>query len=153
MREVARLGLTRVSALDRQPLQYRGDALAAPENKAKRILDRTEPALQIDSGNSDSYLAYILPPAAGALDAPAPVSQDLKLLEVPPSQVAVGSSRGFGSDRGRTEEGLAEQRQFLADQVRKHGFRVCETGNAFTLANYADGYEMWLSVEPSSPVE
>ena len=93
------------------------------------------------------------PPAAGALDAPAPVSQDLKLLEVPPSLVAVGSSRGFDSDRGRTEEGLAEQRQFLADQVRKHGFRVCETGNAFTLANYADGYEMWLSVEPSSPVE
>lgn len=128
-------------------MQYRGDALAAAENKAKRILDRTEPALQIDSGNSDSYLAYILPPAASN-DAPAPLSGELKLVQVPVSLVAVGSSRGFGSDRGRTEEGLAEQRRFLVEQVEAQGFSVCEPGKAsFTLANYPDGYEMWLAVE------
>lgn len=125
-------------------MQYRGDALAAAENKDKRILDRTEPALQMDSGNSDSYLAYILPPS---VDAPAPVSKELKVVEIPESLVAVGSSRGFGSDRGRTEEGLAEQRGYLVTQVEKGGFRVIERGAAFTLANYPDGYEMWLDVE------
>ena len=26
--------------------------------------------------------------------------------------------------------------------------QVTEQGGAFTLANYADGYEMWLSVQP-----
>ena len=26
--------------------------------------------------------------------------------------------------------------------------QVLEQGGAFTLANYADGYEMWLTVQP-----
>ena len=40
----------------------------------------TEPTLQIDSGNSDSFLAYILPPDMPT--APRPSSADLRVVEV-----------------------------------------------------------------------
>ena len=79
-------------------LQYRGDALEAASNAAKRILPRTEPALQMDSGNSDSYLAYLVPPGTSA---PEPVSKELRVRELGAGLVAVGICRGFGSDRGR----------------------------------------------------
>lgn len=49
----------------------------------------------------------------------------------------------------RTEEGLVEQRKYLVEQAGKAGFKVTEAGSAFTLANFADGYEMWLKVEPA----
>jgi len=125
-------------------LNYRGDALAAAENSAKRILPRTEPALQMDSGNSDSSLAYLLPPGA----APKPNAKELQVVEVGECLMAVGATRGFGTDRGRTEEGLEQQRDYLAEQVEKRGFQVNEKGKAFTLANFADGYEMWLNITP-----
>ena len=43
---------------------------------------------------------------------------------------------------------LAEKRAYLRALMQKEGFEVMEKEGAFTLANYADGYEMWLNVEP-----
>ena len=42
---------------------------------------------------------------------------------------------------------LAEKRAYLRALMQKEGFEVMEKEGAFTLANYADGYEMWLTVE------
>jgi len=97
----------------------------------------------MDTGNSDSSLAYVLPPGP----APKPNSKELQLIQVPERLVAVGATRGFGSDRGRTEEGLEQQRQYLEAQIAKRGFQVTDRPKAFTLANFADGYEMWLNVD------
>jgi hypothetical protein len=129
-------------------LSYRGDALEAAQNSQNRILPRTEPALQIDSGNRDSYLAYLV---AQGTNAPAPASKELKVVQVPETLVAVGISRGFGSDRNRNEEGLEQQRAFLVAKVLEAGFQVTNAGASFTLANYPDGYEMWLNVAPVAP--
>jgi hypothetical protein len=119
--------------------------LEPAQNSQRKILPITTPTLQMDSGNYDSCLAYLLPPDTTP---PNPDSKDLKLVEVPEQLVAVGAARGFGSDRGRTEEGLEEQRSFLVSQVENKGFKVTQVGRkAFTLANYPDGYEMWLTVE------
>ena len=37
---------------------------------------------------------------------------------------------------------------FLVFVMGWDGTQVVEIGGAFTLANYADGYEMWLNVKP-----
>jgi len=126
-------------------LSYRGDALEAAKNSENRILPRTEPGLQMDSGNSDSNLAYLVPQGTTA---PAPASKELRIKEIPATLVAVGRSRGFGSDRDRNDQGLEKQRAYLVKRAQEAGFEVTDPGGAFTLANYPDGYEMWLNVKP-----
>ncbi len=61
--------------------------------------------------------------------------------------VAVFGVRGYGSDRGRTEEAIEGGLKDLRAWVEARGWRVTEKGGAFTLASYCDGYELWLTVE------
>ncbi len=61
--------------------------------------------------------------------------------------MAVYSVRGYGSDRARSEEAIDGGLKELRELVESRGWKVTEEGNAFTLASYCDGYELWLSVE------
>mmetsp|Transcript_23421 Transcript_23421/g.47735 ORF Transcript_23421/g.47735 Transcript_23421/m.47735 type:complete len:270 (-) Transcript_23421:21-830(-) len=124
---------------------YRGDALSKAKNANGKVLPASEPLLQLDSGRRDSSLAYVIPPGQGS--APAPLDKTLSLVQVPPKSVAVLSVRGYGADRGRTEEAIESGLGELRAWVEERGFRVVEEGKAFTLASYSDGYELWLTVE------
>jgi len=42
---------------------------------------------------------------------------------------------------------LYKRKSQLRELIQKEGFEVMEKEGVFTLANYADGYEMWLTVE------
>jgi len=131
-------------------LGYRGDALTAAENTAGRVLASTEPLLQFDSGKRDSSLAYVLPRGLGTGSPPTPKDGQLAVVSLPARDVAVYSVRGFGNDRGRTEEAIEGGLRDLRAAVESKGWTVTEEGGAFTLASYADGYELWLSVAAGS---
>ncbi|EKX40646.1 hypothetical protein GUITHDRAFT_113180 [Guillardia theta CCMP2712] len=121
--------------------KFRGDALTKPSNSLGQVLPVTEPQLQMDSGKQDSSLEWrkrSLKPSGIA---------GLQLVEVPETLVATLAVRGFGADRSRSEQALLGAREELATLVTRKGFEILEDKDAFTIASFADGYEIWLRVK------
>lgn len=53
---------------------------------------------------------------------------------------------GFGSDRSRSEQEIESVRAALEAKVTSEGWKLPGPKGAFTLASYADGYEIWLDI-------
>uniref|UniRef100_A0A7S4U6Q7 Uncharacterized protein n=1 Tax=Guillardia theta TaxID=55529 RepID=A0A7S4U6Q7_GUITH len=127
--------------------KFRGDALTKPSNSLGQVLPVTEPQLQMDSGKQDSSLGYILPPEWRKRSLKPSGIAGLQLVEVPETLVATLAVRGFGADRSRSEQALLGAREELATLVTRKGFEILEDKDAFTIASFADGYEIWLRVK------
>jgi hypothetical protein len=64
--------------------------------------------------------------------------------------VAVKDVRGFGADRSRSEEVVQAAVKELRGAIAREGYAVKGNGDGFTIASYADGYELWLRVEATA---
>lgn len=125
---------------------YRGDALTKPSNDAGKVLPVTDPLLQIDNGSGLTSLGYVHSTSMRG-QAPRPMDKSLRVQKLGDQLIAVFSVRGFGADRTRNEEVVQKYVQDLKDSASVEGFKVLEGKDAFTLASYADGYEVWVCVE------
>uniref|UniRef100_A0A7S0Z0T3 Uncharacterized protein n=1 Tax=Hemiselmis tepida TaxID=464990 RepID=A0A7S0Z0T3_9CRYP len=129
---------------------YHGDALADPTNKEKKQLPVTDPVLQYDKGSGLTNLAYVHATSVRG-KAPAPADGRLSVRPWGASLVAVKDVRGYGKDRTRSEASVQSGMDDLRKAVAAEGYLAADTnGEGFYLANYADGYELWLPVEPTA---
>lgn len=132
------------AALD-QLRSYRGDALTKPSNKAGTVLPTTDPLLQIDNGSGCTSLAYVHATSKRG-KAPQPMDKTLEVKARGSKLVAVYSVRGFGADRTRDEEVVQRYVTSLREAAASEGFKILDD-DKFTIASYADGYEVWVRVE------
>jgi len=128
---------------------YHGDALVDATNKDKKQLPVTDPVLQYDNGSGLTSLAYVHATSVRGA-APKPADGRLAVRGWGGRLVAVKDVRGYGKDRTRSEASVQSGMDELRASVNAEGYKVSDSNTeGFYLANYADGYELWLAVEPT----
>jgi len=128
---------------------YHGDALVKATNKNGMMLPTTDPVLQLDIGSGLTNLAYVHATSKRG-KAPLPSDDKLTVRSWGDSLVAVKDVRGYGQDRTRSEASVQTNLEELRKAIAGEGYAIGDANKeAFYLANFADGYEMWIKVEPT----